>query len=199
MIRNGKKTPPELYFTSATKAREFFLHFKKERKKPYISGSLVCSRSEITARCTSEREAGWRKILFQGPIWVFCFLTSLPLWAGSHNNDCVYVKEIQSIACASGKGMNDYGNTKCLFMAKGNMWKQRTYERKQSSVLSLKKSNVISRRTIRKIWRTTGWSASRQSLSRWWSNSFWKAFPNTWRTRRWLEAVKVDLPSGSHA
>jgi len=58
MIRNGKKTPPELYFTSATKAREFFLHFKKERKKPYISGSLVCSRSEITARCTSEREAG---------------------------------------------------------------------------------------------------------------------------------------------
>ena len=50
-------------------------------------------------------------MLFQSPIWVFCFLISLLLWVGAHNNNCVYVKEIQSIACASGKGMTEYGNT----------------------------------------------------------------------------------------
>lgn len=73
-------------------------------------------------------------MLFGAPIWVFC-LISLLIQAGAHNNDCVYVKEIQSISCASGKGMNEYGNTKCLFMTKENMWKQSKYERKQKKAI----------------------------------------------------------------
>lgn len=144
---------------------------RKESSPAFLSQILSSVIAEISCRYISKREGGWRKVLFEAPIWVFC-LISLLIQAGAHNNDCVYVKEIQSISCASGKGMNEYGNTKCLFMAKENTWKQSKYERKQkkqSSLLSLKKPNVISRRTRMKIWGTICQSASHQSLWRWWS------------------------------
>lgn len=44
-----------------------------------------------------------------------------------------------------------------------------------------KKSNIIPIFKKEKEYQgTTGWSASPQSLGRWWSNQTWKLFPNTW-------------------
>ena len=43
------------------------------------------------------------------------------------------------------------------------------------------------------VQQTTGWSTSPHSPERWWSNSSWEPFPDTWWTRRWLRVASMDL------
>lgn len=54
------------------------------------------------------------------------------------------------------------------------------------------------RTRIIRLWWVTCWSALPLALARLWSKSTWKAFPDTWRMRRWMETASAEISREYH-